>query len=104
MSEDFPLPAYVSTSKGRTVLDVYVQPGAATDSLQGRHGDALKARVKAPPVEGRANAAVERLVAGALGVPPSAVAVIAGGGGRAKRVVIEGLTAPEVADRLGDRD
>lgn len=54
-----------------------------------------------PPVEGSANAALERLLAGALHVPKSAVHVVAGARGREKTVAIEGLTQDEALRRLG---
>jgi uncharacterized protein YggU (UPF0235/DUF167 family) len=60
----------------------------------------LAVRVTAPPVEGEANRAVSALLAGALGVRPSAVSVVKGARGRDKLVRVEGLTAPEVESRL----
>jgi uncharacterized protein (TIGR00251 family) len=73
------------------VLRVHVQPRAGRTGVVGRHGDALKVRVAAPPVDDRANAAVIALVAGLAGVAPSAVAVVSGGRSRSKRVRIEGV-------------
>jgi len=61
----------------------------------------LRARVTAPPVDGKANAALERLVANALGVPKSAVSVVSGARGREKTLAIEGYSKDEVHDLLG---
>jgi uncharacterized protein YggU (UPF0235/DUF167 family) len=61
----------------------------------------LRVRVSAPPVEGRANAALERLLAGALGVPKSAVRVVSGAHAREKLVAFEGLEQADVLRRLG---
>ncbi len=61
----------------------------------------LLARVSAPPVEGQANAALERLLARALGLPKNAVRVVVGGRGREKTVAIEGLSQDEALRRLG---
>lgn len=61
----------------------------------------LRAKVTAPPAEGRANAALERLLAGALGVPKTAVRVASGARGREKLVAIEGLEQDEAMRRLG---
>lgn len=63
----------------------------------GTHGDALKVRVTAPPEGGRANDEVIRLLAGALGVPRSAVEIVAGHTSRRKRVRVFGVTPEQVA-------
>ena len=68
------------------LLTVHVQPGAKTTGVAGLHGEALKVRVAAPPVEGRANALLEEFIARALGVPRRSVAVVKGGSSRRKAV------------------
>jgi len=65
-------------------LAVRVQPGASRDEIVGWQGAALRVRVSAPPRDGRANAAVTRLLAAALGVAPSTVQLVRGAGGRDK--------------------
>jgi uncharacterized protein YggU (UPF0235/DUF167 family) len=60
----------------------------------------VRARVTAPPVDCRANAAPERLLAGALDVPPSRVRVVAGHTSRHKQVEVEGLTSEAALARL----
>ncbi len=82
------------------VLRVHVQPGAGRSAVVGRHGDALKVRVAAPPIEGRANEASRSLVAEALGVPESDVELISGESSRAKRFRLNGLDAEEGEKRL----
>lgn len=81
-------------------LGVTVSPGAARSELVGRHGDGWKARVAAPPERGRANEALVELLAEALGVPRSAVRVVAGQRAKAKVVEVDGLTAEDVESRL----
>ena len=66
-----------------------VQPRAARSEIVGVHGDALKVRVAAPPVDGAANAALVELLAAALGIPRRAVRVIAGESSRSKIVEVE---------------
>jgi len=79
---------------------VRVQPGASADRIEGRGTDDsgrvfLKVRVRARPEDGAANAAVEVVVAKALGLPKSAVKVVTGGKTRIKGLQIEG--SPDLA-------
>lgn len=67
------------------VLRVHVQPGAGRTEVVGRHGDALKVKVAAPPEGGRANAAVAQLLASTLGVAPAMVNLVSGATSRSKR-------------------
>lgn len=81
-----------------------VQPRAARDAIVGWREGVLRVSVTAPPVEGEANRAVGTLLARALGVRPSAVAVVAGARGRDKLVRVAGWTAEQVRARLeGER-
>ena len=75
------------------VVDLHVQPRAGRTAVVGRHGAALKVRVAAPPVDGRANDAVCALMAEVFGVAPSAVSVVSGGSSRTKRVRVDGVDA-----------
>jgi len=81
-------------SRDGVSLPVRLTPKAGRDEIVGvgDHGgeQVLKARVRALPEAGRANAALERLVADWLGVPPSTVSVVQGGKSRLKRVAIAG--------------
>lgn len=71
------------------ILELWVQPGARADAVAGPHGGALRLRIAATPTEGRANAALQRFLAGAFGVAPSAVTVLRGHGARRKTVRIQ---------------
>jgi uncharacterized protein (TIGR00251 family) len=82
-------------------LRLHVQPRASRTELVGRHGDALKLRVAAPPVAGAANDALVRWLADRLGVPRSAVRVTAGTTGRSKTVTVDGVDPAAAARRLG---
>jgi uncharacterized protein (TIGR00251 family) len=79
---------------------VHCQPGAGRTQVVGRHGDALKVRVAAPPEAGRANDALLATLAEGLGVPAASVTLAAGATSRRKRVRVAGLEAGELADRL----
>ena len=70
------------------ILNLHVQPRAARDELAGPHGNALKLRLTAPPLEGRANERLCSYLAALCGVTKSQVTVISGETGRAKRVRI----------------
>jgi uncharacterized protein len=83
---------------GAPVIHVHAQPGAARAGIAGRHGDALKVRVSAPPVGGRANAAAAEVLAEALGVSRSSVELVSGAGSRQKRFRVSG-GSPEAVTR-----
>jgi uncharacterized protein len=80
---------------------VRVQPRAKRAGVGGWRGDALVVRVSAPPVEGRANVAVCKLVAKAAGVPPSKISVVRGHASREKTLRVEGVTPEDLARSLG---
>lgn len=84
-----------------TALSVRVVPGAARSALAGLGDGALRVRVAAPAVEGRANAALVAFLAGRLGLRPRALRLAAGERGRQKLVVIRGRTPEEVRAALG---
>jgi uncharacterized protein len=85
------------TLDGNGVLfRVRVQPRASRDAIEGEHDGALKVRLTAPPVEGRANDSLRRLLAAHLNVPVSAVRIVAGENNRNKRVSIAGVTRAQV--------
>lgn len=71
-------------------LTLHVQPGAKRTELAGLHGDALKIRLAAPPVEGRANEALLKFIAERFGVPLRQVELKQGGQSRHKVVAITG--------------
>lgn len=84
------------------LLRVRVQPRASRAGIAGWRPDgALGVRVTAAPVDGQANAAVEALLAEALGVRASAVEIVRGATGRDKYVRVAGLTLDDVIRRLG---
>lgn len=82
------------------LIDVRVSPKASRNALTGWHAGALKVSVTAAPERGKANEAVEALLAGLLELPRGAVRVVAGETARNKRVEIAGLEAAELQARL----
>jgi uncharacterized protein len=88
-------------ARKRTVsINVKAVPRAARDEIVGWLDGVLKIRVAAPPQDGRANAALETLLAAALGLRKSAVRVAAGHGSARKRVEIEGIERADLERRL----
>ena len=84
-----------------TRLAVRLVPRASRDEIVGFEGATLRVRVTAPPVEGRANRALVRLLAKRLGVPRGDVRVVAGQASRQKVVAVDGLDEAELRRRLG---
>ncbi len=80
-------------------VELTVSPGAARSELVGRHGTGWRARIAARPERGRANHALEELIAKAVGVRRDEVAVVAGHASR-RKVVEVNLDAPELDRRL----
>jgi uncharacterized protein (TIGR00251 family) len=83
-----------------TSLRVRVSPGASRTELVGRHGDAWKVRVSAPPEDGRANEAVLTLLADRLDLPRRSLEIVSGHGGRDKVVRMAGIERAESERRL----
>lgn len=77
-----------------------VTPNAPRTEVTGRVGSAIKIKLHAPPVDGRANAALVEFLAETLGVPRGAVALVRGETSRQKRVRVTGLTQAEAEARL----
>jgi uncharacterized protein (TIGR00251 family) len=87
---------------GRLVLTLHIQPGAKKTEVCGLHGDALKIRLAAPPVDGKANAALLAFVADLLDLPKSAVSLKSGQTSRRKVVEAAGAPADAVQRLLPD--
>ena len=85
-------------------LSIKVVPGASRDGVAGWLGDLLKVRVSAPPEKGKANKAVEKVIAGALGLSSKHVSVVAGQTNPRKTVEIEGIDEAELYRRLPETD
>lgn len=81
-------------------LAIKAIPNAPRDEIVGWLGEALKVKVHAPPVEGRANEALCAFLARYFGVPARAVRVLRGDGSRHKTVRIDGLSAAELKAKL----
>ena len=90
----------ITAVPGGVEIALHIQPRASRTEVIGAHGDALKIRLAAPPVDGEANEELVRFLAKALGVPKSAVTIVRGATGRRKVVRVEGLGAESVRSAL----
>jgi hypothetical protein len=86
---------------GVLILNLHVQPKASKDEWCGLHGDRLKLRIKAPPVDGKANQYLLKFIAGEFAVSKSACKLISGESGRDKRIAIHAPSqSPELFKQL----
>ena len=90
------VPYLRQTSEG-VVIHVHAQPNAKRSEVAGLHGNELKIRLHAPPVEGKANAALVEFLSELLGVPRSALEIVRGETGRTKQVLVRGRTAEQLS-------
>jgi uncharacterized protein (TIGR00251 family) len=93
----------VQATKDGAILTVHIQPKASTTECVGIHGDAIKIRVAAPPVDGAANDELIRFLARRLSLPSTSVQIHSGAGGRHKRVLVKGVSVELVITRLNLR-
>jgi uncharacterized protein (TIGR00251 family) len=94
-------PAWLAHEGDRCVISIHAQPGAKRTEVAGTHGETLKIRVQAPPVEGAANAALIKFLAKALGVRQRDVEILSGERSRDKRVAVANVEAAAVSTALG---
>ncbi len=85
-------------------LRLHIQPGAKKTEVVGLHGGALKIRLAAPPVDGKANACLIAFLADRLGLARSAISLVSGEASRAKRVRIGGVDPALVRRSFLSRD
>ena len=91
---------YAVTDDGSILLSVHAQPGAGRSAIVGRHGDAVKVKVAAPPEHGKANDAILEMIAQHLGVKAVQLELASGASSRSKKVRISGAAAEEVEAAL----
>ncbi len=91
----------LETMEGGIRLRLRIQPRASRTEVAGLHGDLLRIRLSAPPVDGAANEELIRFLADLLGVPARAVEITAGHSSRQKTVRILGVDRPAAAAAFG---
>lgn len=91
----------IESCEGGVRLHLHVQPGAKRTEFAGRHGDAVKIRVHAPPVEGKANEELIRFLAETFAVGRSSVMLVRGEKSRAKVFELRGVDVAKVSSLIG---
>jgi uncharacterized protein (TIGR00251 family) len=84
----------------KTLLRLRIVPNARRSEVVGEYGEAIKIKVQAPAVEGKANEALRAFLAERLQLAPRSIELVAGEKSRGKTVAISGLTAEEIRERL----
>lgn len=84
------------------LVRVHAQPRAAKNAFAGIHDGALKLRVTAPPVDGKANILIAQVLAKMFRVPKTAVSLVSGPQSKHKRFRVAGVTLPEALEILAD--
>ena len=90
----------ITATENGVVIAVRVIPRASRSAIDGIRGDALLVRLKAPPVDGAANAELIRVMAAALDVPARSVSIVSGEHARLKRVAIAGVNRAQAVAKL----
>ena len=80
---------FVKENSQGIIFKVYVQPKSSRNMISGLHGDAVKVKITAPPVDGAANKMCIQYLAKCLMVPKSSVEIISGHNSRTKRVLVK---------------
>lgn len=81
-------------------IRVHAQPGSKVSKVAGAYGDSVKIAVATPPVDGKANKMLQKLLAGWLGVAASQVNLVSGMTGREKSFSVTGVSPQEAKKRL----
>lgn len=95
-----PDPPWLTPEANGVLLELFIQPRASRTRVVGEHDGRLKIQLAAPPVDGKANAALLEFLARALGVRKSELELVAGSTGRRKRVRVPGVTLEGVVGAL----
>jgi uncharacterized protein (TIGR00251 family) len=96
------LPAYLRLQGDGVVIAIKAQPRARTTEVAGVHGNELKVRIAAPPVDSAANEALVEFLAARLGCPRRSVSLLRGGASTHKQVLVVDLPIETLAQRLAE--
>ena len=93
-------PSFIEKTKNGTLIRLHVQPRAAKDMISGLHGERLKVRVKAPPVDMKANRACQKLLSKILKIPKSRIVLKNGASSRQKTFLARDINPENVISRF----
>lgn len=91
---------YLKEEKNTVILKVKLVPKSSIDEITGVYGDALKIKIKAPPVEGKANKACCNYLAKIIGIPPKNISVIKGHKSKEKLICIENINSKIIKEKI----
>ena len=97
MSEGLP---FVRKSKNGTLIDLHVQPRASKNRVSGLYGNRLKIHVQAPPADGKANKACQKLLSKILKIPSARLMLKSGASSRQKTFLVKDTEPGYVVSRL----
>lgn len=92
--------SWIKEEEGALIVNVWLQPRASKNEVVGIHGDCLKIKVTAPPIENRANEKLCECLSGWMGIAKQKIEVIKGGKMRMKKVKISDCTLDQVRKHL----
>lgn len=92
--------SFLKQTKDGVMIDVIVQPKSSRDEIAGMHGTRLKIKLTAPPVDGKANAALIAFLAKKLGIAKSRIAITRGETGRKKTLLVHAATEEDIRSAL----
>ncbi|MCW5212686.1 YggU family protein [Desulfobulbus sp. TB] len=92
------MPYITEQPDGSLLLSIYVQPRSNHNAIVGLHGDAIKLRLTAPPVDGKANKAIIAFWAKSLKIPKSAITMKSGLHNRMKKILLNGVQEKQIRD------
>jgi uncharacterized protein len=93
---------FLTEKANGVILNVHVIPGSARSEIVGLHEDALRIKIAAPPVEGRANAECIRFLSDTLGIRKNQITITHGRTSRKKTISLDGISAREVLSVFKD--
>ncbi len=93
-------PSYIKEAKDGILLLIHVQPRASRNKIVGPHGERLKIAVQSPPADGKANKALQKLLAKHLGLPKSRVILRSGHASREKTFLLRDISLRDILSRL----
>ena len=91
---------WLTETKNGIVLTLRLVPRSSKNEICGEHGDALKIKLQAPPVEGKANKALIEFLADTLDISRSQISILSGETGRNKRVMIKDASPRQIHQLL----